>query len=392
MKIFFICSSLEPGRDGAGDQARSLAAQLTKSGHEVMLASLNEQNISDRITEHQDSEGVSLMVDRLPAGFSAGAKLKIIKSTVKKYRPDWVSLQFVNFGYHRYGLPWKLIMPLRDAIGKSKLNIMFQELWCGIGPTPGVKERILGAMQMIFLKIMLLRLKPNAVFTNNNQYLSMLRKLGVTAKLAPVFGNIPLSVFGDDKEWDSIKNRVQLNEIDIRTGKLLVVGFFGTVYPVEDLQLLLANTHQAAKILGRKLTILIIGHGRGVDVKPLVEGFSDTLYFKLGELTPEMINRAMQLVDIGIITTPTSVLNKSSTGSAWLERGIPLLLPNSDKTYNKSNLISRGIFQAGSPEDVIACFNAKGNFKPKNRFKEIVDTYEGLNVTTVHKEIEIAGR
>src|SRR5687768_14234205 len=117
MKIFFICSSLEPGRDGAGDQARSLAAQLAKSGHEVMLASLNEQNISDRITGYQNSESVSLKVDRLPAGWSAEAKLKVIKSTVQMHSPDWVSLQFVNFGYHRYGLPWKLIMPLRDAIG-----------------------------------------------------------------------------------------------------------------------------------------------------------------------------------------------------------------------------------------------------------------------------------
>jgi glycosyltransferase involved in cell wall biosynthesis len=392
MKIFFICSSLEPGRDGAGDQARSLAAQLTKSGHEVILASLNELNISDRITGHQDSENVSLIVDRLPASWPAGAKLKIIRSTVKKFCPDWVSLQFVNFGYHRYGLPWKLIMPLRDAIGQSHLNIMFQELWCGIGPKPGIKERILGATQMIFLKIMLLRLKPGAVFTNNNQYLSMLKRLGVTAKLAPVFGNIPLSEFGNDKEWEDIKNRVSLNDIDTQTEKSLVVGFFGTVYPAEDLELLLANAHEAAKILGRKLIILIIGHGRGVDVKPLVENFTDSLYFKLGELSPEMINRAMQLVDIGIITTPASVLNKSSTGSAWLERGIPLLLPNSDNTYNKSTLINRGIYQSGSPEDVIACFNAKGNFKPKNRFKEIVDTYEGLNETAVHNQVEIAGR
>jgi hypothetical protein len=389
MKIFFICSSLEPGRDGAGDQARSLAGQLVKLGHKVMLTSINEQNISERATEDQESESVTLNVDRLPAVWDANVKLQIIKSTVEKNRPDWVSLQFVNFGYHKYGLPWKLIMPLRNAIGKTKLNIMFQELWCGIGPAPRPKERILGMLQMGFLKLMLLRLKPSAVFTNNNQYLRMLRKLGVEAKLAPVFGNIALNDFGVDNEWNDITDRNILNDITLKPKKFLVLGFFGTVYHVEDLAALLANAHKAAEYLGRTLAIVIIGHGRGVDVRPLVQYLSDVRYWKLGELSPAMINRAMQLIDIGVITTPASVLNKSSTGSAWLERGIPLLLPKSDLTYSTS-LVARGIFQAGSKEDVVACFDAKGNFESKNRFQEIVATYEGLSKTVAKGRLEIS--
>jgi hypothetical protein len=391
MKIFFICSSLEPGRDGAGDQARSLAGQLAKLGHQVMLTSLNEQNISERLMDDQESENVSLTVDRLPATWNANAKLEIIKSTVEKNRPDWVSLQFVNFGYHRKGLPWKLIMPLRDAIGKSQLNIMFQELWCGIGPNPGPKERILGMLQMGFLKLMLLRLKPEAVFTNNNQYLGMLKKLGADAKLAPVFGNIPLTDFGIDQEWKAIKDRSIPNDIIVEPKKYLVLGFFGTIYQVEDLAGLLANAYKAAQYLGRTLTILIIGHGRGVDVKPLLQDFSDIHYCKLGELSPAMINRAMQLVDIGVITTPASVLNKSSTGSAWLERGIPLLLPKSDLTYKKPGLVNKGVFQSGTPEDVVACFNSKGNFLSKNRFEEIVATYESLNKTGANLRLSVSG-
>ena len=45
MKIAFITSCLEPGKDGVGDYTRSLAAESSRNGHEVCLLALNDRHV-----------------------------------------------------------------------------------------------------------------------------------------------------------------------------------------------------------------------------------------------------------------------------------------------------------------------------------------------------------
>ena len=52
MKLLFLCSSLEPGRDGVGDYTRRLAGECLRQGHEVRLLSLNDKGeIRSRLLE-----------------------------------------------------------------------------------------------------------------------------------------------------------------------------------------------------------------------------------------------------------------------------------------------------------------------------------------------------
>ena len=43
MKVVFVTSCLEPGRDGVGDYTRSLAEESTKLGHRAGLLALQDR-------------------------------------------------------------------------------------------------------------------------------------------------------------------------------------------------------------------------------------------------------------------------------------------------------------------------------------------------------------
>src|ERR1022692_2576923 len=45
------------------------------------------------------------------------------------FNPNWVSLQFVPFGFHPKGLPFGLPRHLMSIIGSRPLHWMFHELW-----------------------------------------------------------------------------------------------------------------------------------------------------------------------------------------------------------------------------------------------------------------------
>ena len=63
MNIVFLCSSLEPGRDGVGDYTRRLAQECAARGHVCRMVALHDPHVTAEI---QTREGdVRLM--RLPA-------------------------------------------------------------------------------------------------------------------------------------------------------------------------------------------------------------------------------------------------------------------------------------------------------------------------------------
>src|SRR5207253_4173313 len=61
VRVTFICSSLEPGRDGVGDYSRRLAYALERQGHAAQLVGLNDRHLS------VDEDGVDHTTVRLAA-------------------------------------------------------------------------------------------------------------------------------------------------------------------------------------------------------------------------------------------------------------------------------------------------------------------------------------
>ena len=129
MKTAFLCSSLERGRDGVGDYTRRLASELIRQGHPSIAISLNDTHISDPVFELQKIEGNSVSVLRLPGTMPWQERASTARKWLDAFNPDWVSLQFVPFGFHPKGLPFGLSRHLKSIIGLRPLHWMFHELW-----------------------------------------------------------------------------------------------------------------------------------------------------------------------------------------------------------------------------------------------------------------------
>ncbi|MDT0646264.1 hypothetical protein RM545_06145 [Zunongwangia sp. F260] len=378
MKIVFLCGTLEPGRDGAGDQARCLAGELIRMGHEVSAVGIYDKHISKAVSENQDADGVALSVLRLPSTWSPKKRYDRAASGIAEFDPDWVSLQFVNFGFQKYGLPWDMLLYLKKIVGNARFHIMFQELWCGMGVNSGFKEKVLGKTQKAFTRMLLNTAKPKVVYTNNTHYASLLEDIGIQSELAPVFGNIPVGDVGSPDEWEELLNRADLQPLIQTRDSYFIMGFFGTVKYTPDVDKLVRDSNTMAHQQGKKLGILVIGHSRAGDIGEYIKENYNVSCWKTGKISAPMINRSMCLVDIAVSSTPANIIKKSSTAGAWLERGIPVVVMASDKTYCSSKMSSDGIFQAKSAEELLTAAKAKKQFKISNGLSEVARTYASL--------------
>src|ERR1043166_8574031 len=51
MRIAFLCSSADPGRDGVGDYTRMLASECVRKGHECCIVALHERHVAAPLEE-----------------------------------------------------------------------------------------------------------------------------------------------------------------------------------------------------------------------------------------------------------------------------------------------------------------------------------------------------
>src|SRR5665213_185879 len=170
---------MESRLDGVGDYTLNLAEELAKLGNHVSIVAFHDKFItSQRETMYAVGDCGSLQILRIPAISSSMNRMKIIEQFLQDVNPEWVSLQFVSFGYHKYGLPFELVFSLPRVLKNKKTHIMFHELWCGMGEQPGKKEQLLGFIQKIFFKLMISVLHPDVIFTNTESYARHLGQIG----------------------------------------------------------------------------------------------------------------------------------------------------------------------------------------------------------------------
>ena len=123
MRIIFICSSLEPGRDGVGDYTRRLAVSLIKAGHRAMAIALNDKYVERESAATQRADGYELNVLRFPAVWSSTKRFNRAKEGVVTFNPEWLSLQFVLYAYNPKGIPFALGKKLKELGSKRKWHI-----------------------------------------------------------------------------------------------------------------------------------------------------------------------------------------------------------------------------------------------------------------------------
>lgn len=332
MRIAFICSGLEPGRDGVGDYSRHLAVECIRRGHEAVILSLHDNG--GAVSEIQTCEGIPVQCLRCPASLPWEERLQSAREFLTAFHPDWISLQFVPYGYHSRGMPWRLASGLKSLIAGRPLQIMFHELWISPGKASSLKHKLLGALQRWIIFRMIRILKPRAIHTSNPLYADLLRNGGAEPEELPLFGNIPVVDVGPEP---ALPEQLAASEVPVdaagRSGWWWVL-FFGTLHPEWRSEPFISILIRAAKRMDKRLCLISVGRigvaGETIWETMQREYGEEIVFVKCGEQPEDRISLLLQLADFGVAASPLFLIGKSGTANAMFEHGLPVICPRDE--------------------------------------------------------------
>jgi len=317
MKIAFVTSTLEPGRDGVGDYTTLLAAECARLGYSAARLALNDRDA--RVAER----GPDLL--RLPSSSPWPERAAEARRWIADHAPDWISLQFVGYGFHPRGLVSAVERDLRAVLSGRPLHVFMHELWIGDEIGASWKDRAVGWLQRRGTLALLRALDVRLVHTSNEAYAHRLSQCGVPARRLPLFGSLPLpapSAHPPDDRFSFV--------------------FFGTLHPMWPPEPLFT----ALRELGRPVELIHagrIGPGAALWDHMMARYASAFTFRRVGEASPREIADVFATAHFGIATTPWALIGKSASVAAMLDCGLPVIV-NRDETHY------RGMAEA-APED-----------------------------------------
>lgn len=338
MRIAFITSCLEPGRDGVGDYTRLLAQECVRQGCECGLISLNDKFSPQRSESSFEVDSSPIFMLRLPSTLTWQERIQEAKEFLSQFQPDWVSLQFVPYGFQEKGIVWGLDQWLRELTQGRKLQIMFHELWIGEHQGASLKDRTIGTVQKYFVLRLVQQLKPQVVHTSNETYVAILKHYGIPAIRLPMFGAIPVTQNRGDSWLFPQLQELGLEIYPENRDQFWLFGFFGALHPIWPPEPLFTYLEQASAQYQRKIALLSIGRlGPGEDLwNTLAKNYSSQFTFlKLGESTPAKISEFFNSIDFGIATSPYALIGKSASVAAMLEHGLAVIVNRDDINFSK---------------------------------------------------------
>lgn len=330
MRIVFLCTSLEPGRDGVGDYTLRLSEELLQLGNDVAIVALHDRHISDE-QRVADRDGIRLI--RLPSNISWRDRTRIVRDFLDSYGPDWISLQVVPYGFSDKGMDLKFGERVRDIVGKRRLHVMFHEIWIGAYKGARMKERLVGMIQRECIRRLVRCTKPAVVSTSNEAYAALLREAGVDASVLPLFGNVPFAS-GPQSDW--LATTLQSARVTGGREAHWIFVFFGTLHPIWTPEPLFSYLSEAAAMSGKKITIVSIGRiGPGESLwNRLCDEYGRAFqFFRLGEEPVDHISEVLAEADFGIATSPWQLIGKSGTAASMLEHGLPVIVSRDDVNF-----------------------------------------------------------
>ena len=317
-RIIFICGSLETGKDGVGDYTRRLACELARQDMEVKIVALNDRYIESECFGLQQDGNTFVSVVRLPYSTSWDVRFQCLKEIITSFKPDWISLQFVIFTFHKKGLPFNLAHKIKMLNNNgARWHIMFHELWVGMNVEASLKLKFLGILQKTIIRSFIKKLKPSVVHTHALIYEQQLKKWYCPVYSLPLFTNL----FIDEVLYKSLKRQ----NISERTSEI-VFSLFGGIHPggpieqfADELLMYAEHKHVKAKIkvVGRagkeQEAWFTIFTSKGIDIN------------LLGELSIEQVNKELFTSHYGISTTPRLLADKSSSVATMLGHRLPVI-------------------------------------------------------------------
>lgn len=318
MKLLFLCTSLEPGRDGVGDYVRLLAEACMDSGHECRLVAVNDEHLEAGGAEWQRGLTQDLYCLRLSPKERWDERLASVQALAHEFSPDWISWHVVPYGFSPKGLiPPELAA--FNVLGRDRcVHVMLHELWIGLSRGEPLKHIAWGKLQKRRLLQFMRALNPALVHTSNITYQAVLAREGCSAQILPLFGNIPMTEIvpsvPNSSEW--------------------IGGIFGTVHPQFPPLPCFDILVEGARASGRRLRLLGIGrlglYGENMFAELNQEFGGQLEATVVGEKSQVEVSRLLQTLDFGIATHPWALIGKSGAVAAMLDHGLPVIVPRDD--------------------------------------------------------------
>ncbi len=311
MKIVFICSSLWPGRDGVGDYCRRLSVELIKQGHGAGMIALQERDIAMVVSGTQHLDGVDLPVLQIPEGMQEKDAMVVGREWVNELNPDWLSLQFVPFGYHPKGLRIGFSKFLLTLGGNRPWHIMFHELWVGMAVEESKKLIWWGRAQRRLIKSLVNNLYPRVMHTQTQLYVSLLQKLGFAAAYLPLFGNIPVSEVAAP-----------------RTSSTNQISFvvFGTIHSGAPIAQFARDAARYSQENNITVKLIFVGRCGGEQERWLAVWETTGLPVEvMGELDAGAVSGILKNATMGLSATAIAVIEKSGSFAAMRDHGLPVI-------------------------------------------------------------------
>ena len=339
MNILFITPSLEPGKDGVGDYTLRLAEALRDKGVRVFCIALADRHLTPK-TE-LDFRGPFVKSDvadirRLSSDTPWKKRIAILQAIIDDFRPDWVSLQYVPYGFDQRGLPFGFPRLLSLLRGDFQWHIMFHELWIGEEAEYTPIQKVIGWLQKRIVR-KLASVTQAILHTSNPTYRLRLELAGCPAEILPLFSNISIA--------SPLFSRRDLLEEAGMSPELPQEGFgrwifvlFGAIHPEWDAETLIGKIDHVRKMAGRPSPLFILigrngdqelRHRVGEECKHHGWGFLEK-----GELPTDLISSCLQSADFGVATSPLSLIGKSGSVAAMLEHGLPVVVSRLEKAVD----------------------------------------------------------
>jgi hypothetical protein len=320
MKILLICGSLEPGRDGVGDYSRNLKLEFVKQGHQVFLLALNDRHASTLIENAAHKE---ISETRLPASMEARERFIKLQDITEAFAPDWISLQFVGYSFHKRAIVFDLAKQFRRLKISANVHIMFHEIWQGESSDSTLKDKIIGFFQKRSAIAVVKALKPKCISTTNGYYQKSLLKAGIDTNKIPVFSNMPLGDSTRKKIYERLPADFRNNNADY-----VLACFFGGFHPhdllVERIKQLSVNVRDQ---LNKKLIVTHAGKSPGIKEQftELHEATGIPMHI-LGEWAENDIADYLGACDVSLSNHPKVLFEKSGSIAAALYNQCPVII------------------------------------------------------------------
>ncbi|TWT03068.1 glycosyltransferase family 4 protein [Reyranella sp. CPCC 100927] len=331
MTLAIVCGTPEPGRDGIGDHSRLLAAALKARGVPAVLVGMSDGIIGTGThQERQEALGQTIEVLRLSRQRPLAERIPDAIRFLDSVGAHHLLFAFVVYDYGQRGIMWQASRLLPRVAAGRTASILFHETWIGEEDGAGPYVRSIGKMQRWMVKRFVRTLHPARTYTTNAAYRAMLGQIGIDAQIVPHFGNVPP---GTQNAASWLPAELAAAGFDVGPGGLdglYLVGLFGALYPGLDIPSLLPMLDAAARKTGRRLCIVAIGRmGGRLSEWQAWRQKHGVLYglVTVGERSPDMISQFINSLDLAIAATSLAQIGKSGTAAAFLEHGIPTLVP-----------------------------------------------------------------